>query len=68
MTQEKEYYKVVKVMRKSERRQVLCRNLSKEEAQRMVKTFPDSSRSMVVFMPQLAWSNAKKKSARKNPW
>lgn len=54
-TAEKQYigtYKVVKLFRVSRRRQVLCRNLTREEAMRMVQSFPDSSRSMVVFFKQ----------------
>jgi hypothetical protein len=52
---EKQYigpYKVVKIFRKSRRRQVLCRNLNREEAMRMVQSFPNSNRSMVVFYKQ----------------
>lgn len=52
---EKEYigpYKVVKVFRKSYRRKVLNRGLTREEAKRIVNTYPDRSTSMVVFMKQ----------------
>ena len=45
-------YKVVKIMRKSRRREILERNLTREEAIRVVNRYPDSSRSMVVFMKQ----------------
>lgn len=45
-----ERYNVVKVGRKSGRRTVLERNLTKDEAKRVVARYPDSSRSMVVFM------------------
>jgi len=45
-------YKVVKLYRVSMRREVLYRNLTKEEAMRVVNRYPDSSRSMVVFMKQ----------------
>lgn len=45
-------YKVVKIMRVSGRRQILERNLSREEAMRVVNRYPDSSRSMVVFYKQ----------------
>lgn len=45
-------YKVVKIMRKSCRRQVLERNLTRDEAQRCVGRYPDSSRSMVVYFQQ----------------
>ena len=52
---EKQYigtYKVVKIFRVSNRRQVLRRGLTREEAQRVVNFYPDSNRSMVVFMKQ----------------
>ena len=52
---EKQYigtYKVVKIFRVSNRRQVLRRGLTREEAQRVVNSYPDSNRSMVVFMKQ----------------
>jgi len=55
-TQEKEFYKVVKIFRISRRHQVLRRNLSREEAKMVVNSYPDSNRSMVVFFKQ----NAKK--------
>lgn len=48
-------YKVYKIGRKygmSGRRQVLGRNLTREEARRMVNRYPDSSRSMVLFVQQ----------------
>lgn len=48
-------YKVYKIGRKygmSGRRQVLGRNLTREEARRMVNSYPDSSRSMVLFVQQ----------------
>lgn len=46
---ENEKYKVVKVFRKSGRREVIEKNLSIDEARRLVNTFPDSNTSMVVF-------------------
>ena len=52
---EKEYigpYKVVKVFRVSGRKHVLRRGLTREEAMRLVLSYPNSSRSMVVFMKQ----------------
>ena len=52
---EKKYigtYKVVKIFRVSRRREVLQRNLSREEAKRLVNSYPNSERSMVVFMKQ----------------
>jgi hypothetical protein len=45
-------YKVVKIFRVSGRRQVLERNLTRDEAMRVVNRYPDSSRSMVVFFRQ----------------
>ena len=45
-------YKVVKIFRVSNRREVLRRGLTREEAKRVVNSFPDSNRSMVVFMKQ----------------
>lgn len=45
-------YKVVKVMRKSGRRQVLERGLTLEEAKRCVQRHPNSERSMVIFHAQ----------------
>lgn len=47
-----ERYKVVKIMRKSARRSVLQRNLTLEEAKTMVRSFPSSQKSMVVFYKQ----------------
>lgn len=55
MNTEKVYigpYKVVKIFKVSRRHQVLERNLTREEAQIIVQSFPDSSRSMVVFYKQ----------------
>lgn len=45
-------YKVVKVYRDSGRKQVLERNLTKDQAMRMVRSFPDSEKHMVVFTEQ----------------
>lgn len=45
-------YKVVKLFRVSRRRQVIRRGLTREEARRLVNTYPDSSSSMVVFCKQ----------------
>lgn len=45
-------FKVVKIMRKSGRREILRRNLTREEAKMVVNRYPDSSRSMVVFERQ----------------
>jgi hypothetical protein len=52
---EKQYigpYKVVKIFRQSRRHTVLERGLTKEEAQKIVQSFPSSDRSMVVFYKQ----------------
>lgn len=49
------FYKVVKIFRVSCRRQILARNLSEQEAQRVVNSYPDSSRSMVVYINQNKW-------------
>ena len=48
----KDLYKVVKIFRVSRRREILERNLTREEAMRVVNRYPDSNRSMVVFMKQ----------------
>jgi hypothetical protein len=45
-------FKVVKIMRKSRRREILERNLTREQAMRVVNRYPDSSRSIVVFERQ----------------
>ena len=45
-------YKVVKIFRKSNRRQVLRRGLTREDAKQVVNSYADSSRSMVVFYKQ----------------
>jgi len=45
-------YKVVKVYRNSGRKIVLHKNLSEKEAQRIVQSFPDSDKSMVVYTSQ----------------
>lgn len=55
MRNEKTYigtYKVVKIFRKSQRKKVIERGLTRDEAKRVVNSFPDSSKSMVVFMKQ----------------
>jgi hypothetical protein len=56
---EQEYtgtYKVIKIFRKSQRRQVIERGLTKEEAKTLVKSYPNSTRSMVVFDKQFTAS------------
>ena len=45
-------YKVYKVYRNSGRRQAIEKNLSREQAQRLVQSFPNSEKSMVVFTQQ----------------
>lgn len=60
MNQSAEFYKVVKIFRVSNRREVLRRNLSREEAKTVVNSYPDSNRSMVVFYKQNSFSKAKK--------
>lgn len=45
-------YKVVKIFRQSRRRQVLGRGFTLEEARNVVRSYPDSSNSMVVFYKQ----------------
>ena len=55
MAQEKQYigtYKVVKHFRKSLRRQVLERGLTREEAKRVVNRYPDSKNHIVMFVKQ----------------
>jgi len=59
MTQEKQYigtYKVYKIMRKSLRRVIIRRGLTREQAKALVNSYPDSNRSMVVFDKQFTAS------------
>ena len=49
-------YKVVKLFRVSQRREVLRRGLTLEEAKRVVNSYKDSNRSMVVFCKQFSAS------------
>lgn len=49
---EKELYLVFKVGRKSCRKTIIRRNLTLDEARRLVSSYPDSSRSMVCFTKQ----------------
>lgn len=54
-TTEKTYtgtYKVYKIFRKSNRREVIRRGLTREEAKSLVNSYPDSNTSMVVFDKQ----------------
>ena len=55
MQQEKTYigtYKVYTIFRQSRRREVIRRGLTRDEAKALVNSYPDSSRSMVVFDKQ----------------
>jgi len=55
MTIEKKYigtYKVYKVFRISRKRQIIERGLTRDQAIRLVNTYLNSSRSMVVFDKQ----------------
>lgn len=45
-------YKVYKIFRKSNRREVIRRGLTRDEAKRLVNTYPDSNTSMAVFDKQ----------------
>ena len=45
-------YKVVKIFRKSNRRKLIRRNLTIDEAKRLVNNYPDKNNSMVVFYKQ----------------
>ena len=47
-------YNVVKIFKVSRRRKIIESGLTKEEAMRVVNRYPDSSRSMVVFMKQFS--------------
>ena len=49
-------YKVYKVFRKSGKREVIARGLSREEAMTLVSRYQDSNKSMVVFDKQF-WAN-----------
>lgn len=55
MKTEKTYigtYKLIKFFRTSRRRQILRTGLTREEAQRIVKSYPDSNTSLVGFEKQ----------------
>ena len=45
-------YKVYKIFRKSNRREVIQKGLTREEAKTLVNHYPDRSGSMVVFDKQ----------------
>lgn len=55
MNTEKKYigsYKVYKVFRTSGRREILKRNLTREEAVKLTGSYPNKKNSMVVFNKQ----------------
>jgi len=45
----KDTYKVIKFFRVSGRRQILRRGLTRDEAKRVVNSYPDSNHSLVGF-------------------
>lgn len=45
-------YKVYKLFRKSRRKEILRRGLTREQAIQLVQSYPDSNNSMVVFDKQ----------------
>jgi hypothetical protein len=45
-------YKVFRVMKNSGRRITIAKNLTREEAKRLVNSFPDKNNSMVCMNPQ----------------
>jgi len=45
-------FKVVKIGRKSGRRSILRRDLTENDARMVVKSYPNSTRSMVVYTRQ----------------
>jgi hypothetical protein len=45
-------YKVYRIMRKSAKRIIIKRGLTRDEAKTLVNSFPDSNTSMVVFEKQ----------------
>jgi hypothetical protein len=49
-------YKVVKIFRRSHRKQILRRGLTRDEAKRVVNSYPDSNTHMVVFCKQFTAS------------
>ena len=59
MSGKKEYvgpYKVVRCYRKSLRRKVIRRNLTFDEARSLVRSYPHSNTSIVVFFKQ-CWAD-----------
>ena len=49
------FYKVVKMGRVSRRKQILGRGYDEQTAQSIVRSFPDSNRSMVFYINQNKW-------------
>ena len=49
-------YKVVKLFRKSNRRHILHRNLTREEAMKIVNSYSSNKHHMVVFVKQF-WAD-----------
>ena len=49
-------YKVVKIFRKSNRRELIRRNLTIDEAKRLVNSYPDKNNSIIVFFKQFTAS------------
>lgn len=47
-------FKVVKVFRKSMRKQILNRGLTEKEAQRVVKSYPNRTTSLVFYTKQFS--------------
>lgn len=45
-------YKVVKFFKNSQRRKILARGLTREEAMRITQSYPDSNTSLVGFEKQ----------------
>ena len=45
-------YKVYKVFRKSQRREIIRKGLTRENAMQLVQSYPDSNTSMIVFDKQ----------------
>jgi len=45
-------YKVLKVFKKSHRRQIIRTGLTEKEAQRLAQSYPDSNISMVIYTKQ----------------
>lgn len=48
----KTLFKVVKIGRISCRRSIIRKNLTEQEARQLVKSYPNSNRSMVVYTKQ----------------